>query len=80
MRFQSMPDNWDLHYSAQDERNAMIGNAVPPLTEGNIARNRGCVMKCLDIRNHTEFLRASIASFSKQNACHWVSQHIGRDI
>ena len=31
MRFQSMPDNWDLHYSAQDERNAMIGNAVPPL-------------------------------------------------
>ena len=31
MRFQSMPDNWTLHYSAQDERNAMIGNAVPPL-------------------------------------------------
>lgn len=31
MRFQSMPDDWTLHYSAQDERNAMIGNAVPPL-------------------------------------------------
>lgn len=31
MRFQSIPDHWDLCYSAQDERNTMIGNAVPPL-------------------------------------------------
>lgn len=31
MRFQSMPDHWNLTYTAQDERNAMIGNAVPPL-------------------------------------------------
>lgn len=31
MRFQSMPDHWELTYGAQDERNAMIGNAVPPL-------------------------------------------------
>lgn len=31
MRFQSIPDHWKLIYTAQDERNAMIGNAVPPL-------------------------------------------------
>ncbi|EOK5708671.1 DNA cytosine methyltransferase [Vibrio parahaemolyticus] len=31
MRFQSMPDHWNLIYTAQDERNTMIGNAVPPL-------------------------------------------------
>lgn len=31
MRFQSIPDHWDLIFSAQDERNTMIGNAVPPL-------------------------------------------------
>jgi DNA (cytosine-5)-methyltransferase 1 len=31
MRFQSMPDHWNLTYGAQDERNTMIGNAVPPL-------------------------------------------------
>lgn len=31
MRFQSIPDHWDLIFGAQDERNAMIGNAVPPL-------------------------------------------------
>jgi len=31
MRFQSMPDHWDLIFGAIDERNTMIGNAVPPL-------------------------------------------------
>jgi len=31
MRFQSMPDHWNLTFTAQDERNTMIGNAVPPL-------------------------------------------------
>ena len=31
MRFQAMPDAWELSYSSQDERNALIGNAVPPL-------------------------------------------------
>jgi DNA (cytosine-5)-methyltransferase 1 len=31
MRFQALPDAWELSYSSQDQRNALIGNAVPPL-------------------------------------------------
>lgn len=31
MRFQSFPDNFELIFSSQDERNTLIGNAVPPL-------------------------------------------------
>jgi len=31
MRFQSFPDDFDIIYRSQDGRNAMIGNAVPPL-------------------------------------------------
>jgi DNA (cytosine-5)-methyltransferase 1 len=31
MRFQSIPDHFEVVFSSQDERNALIGNAVPPL-------------------------------------------------
>jgi DNA (cytosine-5)-methyltransferase 1 len=31
MRFQSIPDHFELVFTRQDERNALIGNAVPPL-------------------------------------------------
>jgi DNA (cytosine-5)-methyltransferase 1 len=31
MRFQSIPDRFEIQYTAQDDRNALIGNAVPPL-------------------------------------------------
>jgi DNA (cytosine-5)-methyltransferase 1 len=31
MRFQALPDRFELSYGPQDERNALIGNAVPPL-------------------------------------------------
>jgi len=37
MRFQSFPDWFELTYSSQDERNAFIGNAVPPLLAHAIA-------------------------------------------
>jgi DNA (cytosine-5)-methyltransferase 1 len=37
MRLQSIPDHFELHYSHQDERNALIGNAVPPLMAQAIA-------------------------------------------
>jgi len=39
MRFQSIPDHFELEYSSQDERNALIGNAVPPLMARAIAWN-----------------------------------------
>lgn len=31
MRFQSLPDHFEVVFRSQDERNALIGNAVPPL-------------------------------------------------
>jgi len=31
MRFQSIPDHFEVVFRSQDERNALIGNAVPPL-------------------------------------------------
>jgi DNA (cytosine-5)-methyltransferase 1 len=31
MRFQSIPDHFEVVFTSQDERNALIGNAVPPL-------------------------------------------------
>ena len=37
MRFQSIPDYFEIVYSSQDERNAFIGNAVPPLLAQAIA-------------------------------------------
>jgi DNA (cytosine-5)-methyltransferase 1 len=37
MRFQSIPDHFELRYNSQDERNALIGNAVPPLMARAIA-------------------------------------------
>jgi DNA (cytosine-5)-methyltransferase 1 len=37
MRLQSMPDHWELVFSSQDARNALIGNAVPPLMGQAIA-------------------------------------------
>ncbi len=37
MRFQSIPDHFELSYSSQDQRNALIGNAVPPLMARAIA-------------------------------------------
>jgi DNA (cytosine-5)-methyltransferase 1 len=37
MRFQSIPDHFELRYGSQDGRNALIGNAVPPLMAHAIA-------------------------------------------
>jgi DNA (cytosine-5)-methyltransferase 1 len=37
MRFQSIPDHFELSYGAQDQRNALIGNAVPPLMARAVA-------------------------------------------
>jgi len=37
MRLQSLPDDFELVYSSQDERNALIGNAVPPLMAQAVA-------------------------------------------
>lgn len=51
MRLQSIPDHFELCYSSQDERNSLIGNAVPPLLARSIA---WAVRNCLDKR-HTKF-------------------------
>jgi DNA (cytosine-5)-methyltransferase 1 len=37
MRFQSIPDHFEVVFGSQDERNAFIGNAVPPLLARAIA-------------------------------------------
>jgi len=50
MRFQSIPDNWNLIFGAQDERNTMIGNAVPPLLGLALQMS---IEKSLDINNST---------------------------
>jgi len=41
MRLQSMPDHWELVFTSQDARNALIGNAVPPLMGHAIAWSVG---------------------------------------
>ena len=41
MRFQSIPDHFEIAPCSQDERNALIGNAVPPLMARAIAWNIG---------------------------------------
>ena len=47
MRFQSLPDHLQVCHSSQDERNAYIGNAVPPLLAQAIAWS---VLACLEGR------------------------------
>jgi len=37
MRFQSIPDHFELCFGSQDQRNALIGNAVPPLMARAVA-------------------------------------------
>lgn len=37
MRLQSLPDEFELEFTSQDERNALIGNAVPPLMARGVA-------------------------------------------
>jgi DNA (cytosine-5)-methyltransferase 1 len=37
MRFQAIPDHFEIVYSSNDERNALIGNAVPPLMAQAVA-------------------------------------------
>lgn len=37
MRFQSIPDHFEVVFRSQDERNALIGNAVPPLLARAVA-------------------------------------------
>lgn len=37
MRFQSIPDYFELCFGSQDQRNALIGNAVPPLMARAVA-------------------------------------------
>jgi DNA (cytosine-5)-methyltransferase 1 len=37
MRFQAIPDHFELCFGSQDQRNALIGNAVPPLLARAVA-------------------------------------------
>ncbi len=41
MRFQSIPDHFEVVFRSQDERNALIGNAVPPLLARAVAFSLG---------------------------------------
>lgn len=51
MRFQSIPDNIELSFGSQDQRNALIGNAVPPLMARAVAWN---VRRTLDRVNNAD--------------------------
>jgi DNA (cytosine-5)-methyltransferase 1 len=57
MRLQSMPDHWELVFSSQDARNALIGNAVPPLMGHAIAWS---VSKSLTAPRDNENLRTPL--------------------
>ena len=47
MRFQSFPDHFEIQQGgAQDQRNALIGNAVPPLLARAIAWSVKRVLNC----------------------------------
>jgi DNA (cytosine-5)-methyltransferase 1 len=37
MRFQALPDRFEIIYSTREDRNALIGNAVPPLMAQGVA-------------------------------------------
>lgn len=51
MRFQSISDHIELDYTSQDDRNRLIGNAVPPLMAQAIAL---CVWNALEgVRSET---------------------------
>ena len=45
MRFQGLPDSFELSFSSQDERNALIGNAVPPFVAEAIALAMGRALR-----------------------------------
>jgi DNA (cytosine-5)-methyltransferase 1 len=60
MRFQCFPDRFQVHYGAQDERNAYIGNAVPSLLGQAVAWT---IRNCLEGRSIQETVKQGIFSF-----------------
>jgi DNA (cytosine-5)-methyltransferase 1 len=62
MRFQSIPDDIELSFGSQDQRNALIGNAVPPLMARAVAWN---VKRTLTRVNGTD-VNGSIMKVAKQ--------------
>ena len=62
MRFQSIPDDIELSFGAQDQRNALIGNAVPPLMSRAVAWN---VKRTLTRVNGTD-VNGSIMKLARQ--------------
>lgn len=60
MRFQSIPDDIELSYGSQDQRNALIGNAVPPLMARAVAWS---VKKALENSHHADTNTPAISSF-----------------
>ena len=54
MRFQAIPDHFELVYGSQDERNAFIGNAVPPLLAHAIAWSLRQTLNKVPRQSHSE--------------------------
>lgn len=67
MRLQSIPDHFELSFRTQDSRNALIGNAVPPLMAHAIAWS---VRSALDSRGKRKMkiIRPSDENRSKRGA------------
>lgn len=53
MRFQSIPDHFDIWYKSKESRNTIIGNAVPPLLAQSVA---WALKKTLDGQTNKEQL------------------------
>lgn len=58
MRFQSIPDEIELCYGSQDQRNALIGNAVPPLMARAVAWSLRLTLEAKELKNESNVVAA----------------------
>jgi DNA (cytosine-5)-methyltransferase 1 len=58
MRFQSIPDEIELCYGSQDQRNALIGNAVPPLMARAVAWSLRLTLEAKELENESNVVAA----------------------
>jgi len=60
MRFQSIPDHFEIAFRSQDERNALIGNAVPPLLARALAMSVRKMLSGETPQHEHEYLQQAV--------------------